>query len=81
MLESETLLRKSNVLEDDGNRGEHNEVGEAIAGSFSMYINPLPSRHIPTISVTAMIIQRATIDLEHQGINLKPLQGPYFLET
>ena len=54
--ESETLLRKSNVPEDDGYRGEHNEVGEAIVGPSSVDMNPTPCRHISTTSVTAMMI-------------------------
>ena len=35
---------------------EHNEVGEAIVGPSSMDMNPSPSQHIPTTSVTAMMI-------------------------
>ena len=67
-----TLLRKGGIPEGDGNRREHNKVGEAIGGLSSIDIDQLPSRHIPTTGVTAMMIQQATIDLEHQGINLKP---------
>ena len=72
MLESETLLRKGSVPEDDGNRGECNEVGEATMGPSSTDMNPFPSRHIPTTGVTAMMIPWAMVDLEHLGINLKP---------
>ena len=56
MPESETLLRKSNVPEDDGYRGEHNEVGEAIVAPSSVDMNPTTCRHIPTTSVTAMMM-------------------------
>ena len=31
-----------------------------------------PSRYILTTGVTAMMVCQATMDLEHQGINLKP---------
>ena len=53
--ESENVLRKGHVP-DDGNRGECNEVGEAIVGPSSMDMNASPSRHIPTTGVAAMII-------------------------
>ena len=56
MPESESLLWKGGVPEDDGNRGEHNEVGEAMVGSSSMDMDPSPSRYIPTTSVAAMMI-------------------------
>ena len=72
MPESETILRKGNIPEEGGNRGDHNKVGESIAGPSFMDMNPSQSRHIPTTDVTAMMIQQATMDLEHQGINLKP---------
>ena len=41
MPKSENLLRKGSVQEDDGNRGECNEVGEAIAGPSSMDMDQL----------------------------------------
>ena len=47
LLESENLLRRGGVPEDDGNRGEHNEAGEAMGGPSLMDMNPSPSRHIP----------------------------------
>ena len=56
MPESETLLRKSNVPEDDGYRGESNEVGEAIMGPSSVDMNPTPCRPILTTSLIAMMI-------------------------
>ena len=40
--------KEGSVLEENGNRGEHNEVGEAIVG-------PSHCRHIPTTGVTAMM--------------------------
>ena len=55
-LESEPLLRKSNVPDNDGNGKECDEVGEAIVGPSSMDMNPYPARHVPTTSVTAMMI-------------------------
>ena len=55
-LESETLLRNGSVPENDGNRGECNEVGEAISGLSPMDMNPSPSRHFPITGVTGMII-------------------------
>ena len=73
--ESETLLREGSVPEDDGHRGEHDKIGEAIVGPSSMDMNPSPSWHIPTTSATAMMIPRATIDLEYQGVNLKPYKA------
>ena len=73
--ESENLLRKGGVPGEDGNRGECNEVGEAKVGPSSLNMDPSPSRHIQTTGVTAMMIQPATMDLEHQGINLKPYKN------
>ena len=55
--ENETILRKSNVPENDGSRREHDEVGEEMVSPSSMNMNPSPSRHIPTTGVTAMMIQ------------------------
>ena len=78
MPESETLLRKSNVPENDAYKGEHNEVGEAIVGPSSVDMNPTPCKHIPTTSVTAMMILWATMDQKYQGINLQWL---FILET
>ena len=47
--ERENLLREGSIPEDDGNRGEHNKVGENIVGSSSMDmdqshpdVSPLP---------------------------------------
>ena len=71
-LENKTLLRKSNVPEDDGNREECNEIEEAIMDPSSMDMNSSPWRHVSTNGVTAMMTQQATMDLKHQGINLKP---------
>ena len=70
--ERENILRKGCVLEEDGNRRECNDMGKVIAGPSTMNIDQSPPRHILTTSVTAMMIQSATMDLEHQGINLKP---------
>ena len=57
MPDSENLLRKGSAPDDDCNRGECNEVGEAIMGPSTMDMNPYPSRHIPTTGVTATMIQ------------------------
>ena len=55
MPDSETLLCKSNIPEDDSNRGDHNEVAEAIVGTSSVDMNPSPFWNIPTLGVTAMM--------------------------
>ena len=55
--ENETILWKSNVPENDGSRREYDEVGEDMVNPSPMDMNPSPSRHIPTTSVTAMMIQ------------------------
>ena len=65
MPESENLLRKGGVQEDNANRGECNEVREAMAGPSSMDMDQSSSRHMPTTGVTAMMIKQATMDLEH----------------
>ena len=70
--ERENVLRKGGVPEEDGNRRECNDAGEAIAGHSTMNIDQSSHRHIPITDVTAMMIWQATIDLEHKGINLKP---------
>ena len=56
MPERENILRKGGVPEEDGNGRECNDVGEAIAGPSTMNIDQSPPRHIPTTSVTAMMI-------------------------
>ena len=73
--EKENILRKGVVPKEDGNRREHNDVKEAIAGSSTMNTDKYPPRHIPTTGVTAMMIQQATMDLELQGISLKPYKN------
>ena len=75
MPERENLLRKGSVPEEDGNRRECNEVAEAIAHPSPMDADQSPSRHICTTSITVMMIWQATMDLEHQGINLKPYKN------
>ena len=54
--ESENLLKKGGIPEEDGNRREYNKEGEVIAGPSSIDMDQAPSRHIPTTSVTAMMI-------------------------
>ena len=56
MPESENLLKKGGILEEDGKWKEQNKDGEAIAGPSSMDMDQSPSRHIPTTSVTAVMI-------------------------
>ena len=55
--ESKNLLKKGSIPEENGNKRECNKVGEAIPGPSSMDITQSPSRHIPTTSVTTMMIQ------------------------
>ena len=55
--ESDNLIRKGGITEEDGNRRKCNEVGEAIVGPSSMDMDQSASRYIPTTSVTAMMIQ------------------------
>ena len=75
MLERENILRKGGVLEEEGNMRKCNDMGEAIAGPSTMNIDQSPPKHSPTTSVTAMMICPATMDLEHQGTNLKPYKN------
>ena len=74
-LERENILWKVGVPEEDGKRRECNDMEEAIAGPSSMNIDQSPSTHIPTTSITAMMIRQATMNLEHQGINWKPYKN------
>ena len=55
-LEKESFLRKGNVPEEDGDERECNYVGETIAGPSTMNLDQSPSRHLPTTSMTAMMI-------------------------
>ena len=57
MQQNDSFLRKGGIPEEDGNRRECNEVEEAIVGPSSMDMYQSPSRHLPTISVAAMMIK------------------------
>ena len=75
MLKRENVLRKGGVPEEGGNMKKCNDVGDAVVGPPTMNIDQYPPRHIHTTSVTAMMIQWATMNMEHQGINLKPYKN------
>ena len=57
MPERENVLKKGGIPEENGNRREHNDVEEAIAGPSTIDTDQSPSRHIPTMGVITMIIQ------------------------
>ena len=65
VLKRENILWKGGVPEDDGNRRECNDMGEALAGPVTIYIDQSPFRHIPSTCVTTMMILQATMDLRH----------------
>ena len=77
-LENKTLLRKSNVPEDDGNREECNEIEEAIMDPSSMDMNSSPWRHVSTNGVTAYDDTTGYNGSETPGHQPETLQGPYF---
>ena len=71
-----TLPRKGDVPEEDGDWRECNDVvGEAIAGPSTMNLDQSPPRHIPTTSMTAMMIQQVKMELECKGVSLKPYKN------